>query len=60
MLRLSEVLIAYPDMDTFEQLESQIKILAKTAGERFFKMDVKPQFHDTPQNWEDKLEAAFY
>jgi len=25
----------------------------------FFRIDVKPQFSDTPENWEDRLEAAF-
>jgi len=25
----------------------------------FFRMDVKPPFPDTPQDWEDKLEAVF-
>jgi hypothetical protein len=23
-------------------------------------MDVKPDYGDTPENWEDRLEAAFY
>lgn len=59
MLRLSEVLIAHPEMDNFEQLEEKIKQLAQNSDERFFKMDVKPQFNDTPDNWEDRLEAAF-
>jgi hypothetical protein len=30
---------------------------AKT--ERFFRMDLKPPFPDTPENWEDILESAF-
>jgi len=25
----------------------------------FFRMDIKPPFGDTPENWEDRLEAAF-
>jgi len=25
----------------------------------FFRMDVKPQFEDTPADWEEKLEATF-
>jgi hypothetical protein len=29
------------------------------SGERFFRMDVKPPYPDTPENWEDRLEAAF-
>jgi len=29
------------------------------AGERFFRMDIKPPFSDTPPDWEDRLEAVF-
>jgi hypothetical protein len=25
----------------------------------FFQIDVKPHYPDTPDNWEDRLEAAF-
>jgi len=25
----------------------------------FFQMDVRPPFKDTPENWEDELEAVF-
>ena len=28
-------------------------------GEMFFRMDVRPPFPDTPEDWEDRLEAAF-
>jgi len=58
MLWLSEVMIQNPDMENFEQLKEELKKRA-AAGELFFRMDVKPQFSDTPADWEDKLEAAF-
>lgn len=60
MLKLSELLIAYPEIDDFETLEAKIKEVAVQSRERFFKIDVKPQFNDTPNNWEDRLEASFY
>jgi hypothetical protein len=25
----------------------------------FFRIDVKPPYPDTPENWEDRLEASF-
>ena len=28
-------------------------------GEMFFRMDVRPPYEDTPDNWEDVLEAVF-
>ncbi len=58
MLWLSEVLIQNPDMQHFNELETELKKRA-VAGEFFFRMDVKPQFPDTPANWEDRLEAVF-
>lgn len=58
MLYLSHILIANQGLTSFEQLPELIKGYART-GERFFRMDVKPQFPDTPNDWEDRLEAAF-
>lgn len=58
MLWLSEIMIQNPDMKDFEELKDAVKKSAST-GELFFRMDVKPQFGDTPADWEDKLEAVF-
>lgn len=57
MLNLSEVLLQNPQVESFEELVTVVKERAKT--EMFFRIDVKPQFEDTPENWEDRLEAAF-
>lgn len=57
MLYLSEVLIQNPEIGSFDELVEVIRARAK--GEMFFRMDVKPPFPDTPENWEDLLEAAF-
>lgn len=57
MLLLSEVLIQSPEVDTFEELLEVIKI--RRQSEMFFRIDVKPPFSDTPEDWEDRLEAAF-
>lgn len=58
MLWLSEIMIQNPEMKDFDELKEEIKKRA-AGGELFFRMDVKPQFEDTPVDWEDKLEAAF-
>lgn len=60
MLLLSEVMIAHTEIDSFEDLAVLIKNIAKSNDERFFSIDVKPDYVDTPENWEDRLEAAFY
>lgn len=57
MLQLSEVLLQNPQIESFEELVEVVRERAK--DEMFFRMDVKPPFPDTPENWEDRLEAVF-
>ena len=57
MLNLSEILLANHDLQKFSDLIPLVQEGAKK--ERFFRMDVKPPFADTPDNWEDVLEGAF-
>ncbi len=58
MLYLSEVLIQNPQLKNFDELIDVIR--ERRKGEMFFRIDVKPPYADTPNNWEDRLEAAFY
>ena len=58
MLKLSDILVAHQEIESFEELAPLIQAVAR-QGERFFRMDVKPPYPDTPDNWEDRLEAAF-
>lgn len=58
MLWLSEVMLQHHEIDSFIELEAIISDRAK-AGEMFFRMDVKPSYRDTPEDWEDRLESAF-
>ena len=58
MLWLSEVLLQNYELNTFAELTDVIRDKA-ASGEMFFKMDVKPTYPDTPDNWEDRLEAVF-
>ncbi len=57
MLYLSEILIQNPDLESFDQLVQQVK--QQRQGAMFFRMDVRPPFADTPEDWEERLEAAF-
>ena len=45
-------------MQSFDELKTAVKERA-LAGEMFFQMDVRPPFKDTPESWEDELEAVF-
>jgi len=58
MLNLSELMMQHHELESFDELVPLIQQAAK-SGEMFFRMDVKPPFGDTPDNWEDRLEAAF-
>lgn len=58
MLWLSEILLQNQDLESFEDLIPIVQDKAK-SGEMFFRMDIKPPYRDTPENWEDRLEAAF-
>lgn len=58
MLYLSDVLISNNDLESFDELCELVQEFAR-RGERFLNFNVKPEFPDTPENWEDRLEAAF-
>ncbi|WP_428095927.1 sulfur relay protein DsrC [Candidatus Thioglobus sp.] len=60
MLLISEIMIGNPQINDFEELVVALKTISNSSDERFFRMDVKPDYQDTPENWEDRLEAAFY
>tara|TARA_Y100000996_G_scaffold353230_1_gene293067 strand:- start:179 stop:370 length:192 start_codon:yes stop_codon:yes gene_type:complete len=58
MLYLSTLLIEEKEIETFDELLDVIKLRAK-QGEIFIRLDLKPPFPDTPENWEDKVESVF-
>lgn len=58
MFKLSEILLAHQEVESFDELIPLVQAVAR-SGERFFRIDVKPPYPDTPDNWEDRLEAAF-
>jgi hypothetical protein len=58
MLKLSDILVGHQELESFADLVPIVQSVAR-SGERFFRMDVKPPYPDTPENWEDRLEAAF-
>ena len=43
---------------SFEELKTKLAERAQ-QGEMFLRMDVRPPFQDTPENWEDILESVF-
>ena len=57
MLHVSDILIERHDLHSFDELVDAVK--ARAREERFLRIDVKPPFADTPDDWEDVLESAF-
>jgi hypothetical protein len=58
MLYISQIIIANQDVESFDQFLGVIRDHAQ-QGERFLRFDVKPPYPDTPNDWEDQLEATF-
>jgi hypothetical protein len=58
MIWLSEILIQEHQLFSFDDLQVALKKRAQ-AGEVLFGIDIKPQFGDTPVNWESVLETIF-
>lgn len=58
MLKLSDILISHQEITSFEELVPIIQDVAR-SGERFFRIDIKPPYPDTPSDWEERLEASF-
>jgi hypothetical protein len=57
MLHVSELLLQHREVETFEAFIDVVK--QRAQDEMFFRIDLKPPFPDTPENWEMALEAAF-
>ena len=58
MIWLSEILIEEYALVSFVDLQAAVRARA-AEGERFLGFDIKPEFADTPANWESVLESIF-
>lgn len=58
MLQISDMIITHPEITSFSQLEELVKEAAR-AGTIHLSFDLKPEYPDTPRNWQDRLETAF-
>ena len=59
LIKVSDLIIEHPDVRSFEELK-RLVAAAAGSGYRFLQFDVKPEFVDTPRNWDLALEAVFY
>lgn len=59
MVQISDLIIGHPEITSFAELE-QLVVAAAEDGEVHLYFDIKPEYPDTPQKWETRLELAFY
>ncbi len=58
MVQISELIIAHPEITSFEELEELVKEAAR-QGTIQLSFDLKPEYPDTPRKWQDRLETVF-
>ncbi len=59
LIKVSDLIIGHPEVRSFEDLK-RLVVAAGQRGYRFLQFDIKPDFVDTPRNWDLALEAEFY
>ena len=59
LIKVSDLIIGHPEVRSFKDLERLVAAAAR-SGYRFLQFDVKPDFVDTPRNWDFALERTFY
>jgi len=57
-VKLSDIIIQNPDVNSFGELLGKVRAMT-SENMIFLNFDVKPDYRDTPRNWEWKLESAF-
>ncbi|MDX2417394.1 MAG: hypothetical protein QNK19_08025 [Xanthomonadales bacterium] len=57
-VKLSDIIIQNPDVNSFPELLDKVRAMT-SENMIFLNFDVKPDYRDTPRNWEWKLESAF-
>lgn len=55
---LSDIIIQHPEIDSFEELLAAVRHIA-SDDMLFLEFDVKPDYRDTPRDWQWQLEGAF-
>ena len=58
LILLSDVIIHNPQLTNFNELLAFLGTLGEEKPV-MLQIDLKPDYRDTPRNWESRLEAAF-
>jgi hypothetical protein len=55
---ISDIIIQHPEINSFQELLEAVRNI--TSNDMLFlSFDVKPDYRDTPRDWEWQLEGAF-
>ncbi|WP_333824422.1 sulfur relay protein DsrC [Pinisolibacter sp.] len=59
MANLSDLIISHREITSYWDLEKLVEAAAQD-GMVVLHMDLKPDYQDTPRDWQKRLELAFY
>lgn len=57
-VKLSEIIIQNPQINSFPELIEAIRAMS-SEHMLYLNFDVKPDYRDTPRNWQWQMEKAF-
>jgi len=57
-VKLSDIIIQNPDINSFPELLDAVRRMT-SEHMLYLNFDVKPDYRDTPRNWQWKMEKAF-
>ena len=57
-VKLSDIIIQHPGIDSFPELLDAVRGMT-SEHMLYLNFDVKPDYRDTPRNWQWKMEKAF-
>lgn len=57
-VRISDIIIQHPEINSFVELLDAVRGIT-SDNMLFMEFDVKPDFRDTPRDWQWQLEGAF-
>ncbi len=57
-VRISDIIIRHPEINTFVDLLAAVRGIT-SEDMLFLNFDIKPDYRDTPRDWQWQLEGAF-
>jgi hypothetical protein len=55
---ISDIIIQHPEINSFDELLAAVRHIT-SDDMLFLEFDVKPDYRDTPRDWQWQLEGAF-